>query len=387
MPPVKAYCLAAGDVNDTFPARRRAAVAAQVESQIVSVELTTGSRELYSSGPGVKVLPQFLTGKRIGYVIKAGARPGLAFTDGEQGSIGGMRNPSWSPDGKWVVYQKYSSEPRPQNQRLFSRDPAFELVYSEMFPAFSRDGKRLAVTDRMGSAAPGFAESAVSVMDADGANVKRIFHERDVQAIMPEWSPKGEWIAFGAGFYFTDRNKPARVMMVRPDGSDLHELTKGAANTGFQSWSPDGKRIVYRVWSESDHGLRIMNLHDGASTTLTTGYDNFPAWSPNGDVIAFTSFRDGDFDIYTIRPAGTGLKRLTTAPGNDAHCVWSPDGKHLLFSSSRLGFKDEAPLYDEIPQPYGELFVMNADGSEQRPLTDNQWEDATPAWAPYRGSR
>jgi Tol biopolymer transport system component len=62
--------------------------------------------------------------------------------------------------------------------------------------------------------------------------------------------------------------------------------------------------------------------------------------------------------------------------------MWSPDGKHILFSSARLGFKDEAPLYDDIPQPYGELFVMNADGSGQRLLTDNQWEDATPAWAP-----
>jgi Tol biopolymer transport system component len=115
---------------------------------------------------------------------------------------------------------------------------------------------------------------------------------------------------------------------------------------------------------------------------LTTGFDNFPAWSPKGDLIAFTRFREDDYDIYTIRPDGTGLRRLTTAPGNDAHAIWSPDGKYILFSSARLGFKDEAPLYDGVPQPYGALFVMNADGSNQRLLTDNQWENATPAWAP-----
>jgi Tol biopolymer transport system component len=98
-------------------------------------------------------------------------------------------------------------------------------------------------------------------------------------------------------------------------------------------------------------------------TELTTGSDNFPAWSPKGDRIGLTRLSEDDYDIYTIRPDGTGLTRLTTARGNDAHAVWSPDGKHILFSSARLGFKDEAPLYDDIPQPYGELFVMDADGS------------------------
>ena len=114
---------------------------------------------------------------------------------------------------------------------------------------------------------------------------------------------------------------------------------------------------------------------------MTTGFDNFPAWSLKGDLIAFTRFSEDDYDIFTIRPDGTGLRRLTAARGNDAHAVWSPDGKHILFSSEGLGFKDEAPLYDGIPQPYGELFVMGEDGSK-RPLTDNQWEDATSAWAP-----
>ena len=130
-----------------------------------------------------------------------------------------------------------------------------------------------------------------------------------------------------------------------------------------------------------------MNLDEGSTTQLTSGFDNFPAWSPKGDLIVFTRLSEDDYDIYTIRPDGTGLKKLTTTPGNDAHAMWSPDGKRILFSSARLGFKDEAPLYDEIPQPYGELFVMNADGSAQRPLTDNQWEDATPAWAPVSTSR
>jgi Tol biopolymer transport system component/mannose-6-phosphate isomerase-like protein (cupin superfamily) len=366
------------EIHDTYNAMRPG-FGIPVDSQIVSVDVATGARQEHTSGPGLKISPQFLSENRIGYVMKAGSRMGLAFTTGDQGASGKMRNASWSRDGKWVVYQKWSYD-WPQNRRLFSIDPEFDLADSAPFPAYSHDGMKLAVTN-LGT---GFvAMPSVSVMDADGTNRKLIFPgEEGVLALAPQWSPKDDWIAFGRGLYFPPRGRPARVMLMRPDGSELHELTKTEGNSGFPSWSPDGKRIVYRFWSGSEYGLRIINLDDGSTTQLTSGFDNFPGWSPKGDLIEFTRFSEGDFDIYTVRPDGTGLKRLTRSPGNDAHAIWSPDGKHLLFSSARFGFKDEAPLYDDIPQPYAELFVMNADGSGQRPLTDNQWEDGTPAWAP-----
>jgi TolB protein len=88
----------------------------------------------------------------------------------------------------------------------------------------------------------------------------------------------------------------------------------------------------------------------------------------------------GSLTHATAGGGGT-LRRIG---GKTGDCLASSrtDGKHILFSSARFGFKDEAPLYDDIPQPYAELSVMNADGSGQRPLTDNQWEDGTSAWAP-----
>ena len=54
----------------------------------------------------------------------------------------------------------------------------------------------------------------------------------------------------------------------------------------------------------------------------------------------------------------------------------------LMFSSSRMGFKDEAPLFDGQPQPYGEIFVMRTDGSDQRQITDKQWADGPGTWRP-----
>ena len=124
-----------------------------------------------------------------------------------------------------------------------------------------------------------------------------------------------------------------------------------------------------------------MNIDTSAVTTLTSGYDHFAIWSPRGDRIVFSRVVNGDYEIYTMAPDGTGVKRLTSAIGNDAHQGWSPDGEHIVFASSRMGFKDEG-AYTDAPQPYGELFVMRFDGTQVRQITDNQWEDGTPAWQP-----
>ncbi len=353
-------------------------LARSATSQIVSIDLTTGARVEHTSGAGLKLLPQFLAGDKIGYLAKAGASAGLAYIGGGPNVKGNMRSPSWSADGSKVVYEKVNFRARPQNQLLYSWDENYEYRYTDVFPNFAKDGK-LVLTDKD-------TDSSISIMDADGSNRKKVFPAVGGAAFSPSWSPDGQWIAFGFGGYLQQRKaNGAKVMMIRRDGSGAKDLTEGLPNAGFPSWSPDGKRIVYRVWGDKDSGLRILNLEDQSVKVLTTEYDNLPFWSPDGSLISFTRKHEGNnFDIFTIRPDGSELRRLTTSPANDAHAFWTDDSKSLMWSSGIYGFKDEAALYDNTFQPYGAIFIMNADGTDKRQLTDSAWEDSMPRFVPKR---
>jgi len=143
----------------------------------------------------------------------------------------------------------------------------------------------------------------------------------------------------------------AQVGIVNTDGSGFHLITSGNSNNAFGSFAPDGKHIAYRTTGPEGDGLRIMTLDNRTVTVLTNEWDNFPVWSPRGDLIAFIRRIGADFQVFTIRPDGTGPKQLTSTHGNDAHLAWSPDGEQLLFCSSRMGFKDEVLLIG-APQPY-----------------------------------
>jgi Tol biopolymer transport system component len=356
-------------VEDTWGARRPN-LASKVTSQIVSVNVATGQRTERTSGPGLKLAPQFLPSGSIGYLAKAGPNAGLAYSTGTPGLNAAVRSPAWSPDGKQVVYEKTDFSPRPQNQLLFSWDSRYEYRYTDVFPNLSKYGK-LVVTDKN-------ADSGISTMNPDGSDKQKLYRAVGGSAFMPTWSPDGQWIAFGFGGYLQARKtNGAKIMVMRRDGTELHDVTEEMPNSGFPSWSPDSTQIVYRVWGSKDEGLRIQNLEDHTVKVLTKDYDNLPFWSPDGKLISFTRKHEGNnFDIYTIRPDGSDLRQLTTSPANDAHAMWTADSKHLVWSSGMYGFRDEAALYDNTFQPYGSIFIMDADGSNKQQLTDSPWEDA-----------
>lgn len=361
-----------------------------VDSQLVSVNIVSGARVQRTSGPGLKVAPRFLAADRVAYLRKfkdvgelvyVGANAGITYHAPATAAAGSIRNPAWSPDGKQVVYDKQQYALK-QGRPIHSTNRDIALRFSGEFPAVSAQG--LVALSPFSMEGRQVADIGIYLSDVDGAHLQQIYAPGNGKvAYSPTWSPDGALLAATQGSMTLDP-QPTQIVVLRPDGSFVRALTDSKAVSAFPSWSPDGKRIVYRV-KGTERGLRIVNVDDGSVQTLTTRNDNFPFWSPDGARICFTRTTGGAqaFDIFTIRPDGSELRQLTDSAGNDSHCAWSSDGQSIIFSSSRLGFRDEAPLYDAITsQPYAELFIMRADGSQQRVITDDKWEQGTPASVP-----
>jgi TolB protein len=364
-------------------------------SQIVSVDRSGGGRVVLTSGPGRKYQPKWV-GAGVAYTRgdiseKRGVRQrvnyvsyGISFTDGRRDLPGTYSNVNWSPDGKRIVFHRGIEGTWPPVTPAFSRDPGFGVVRTGVYPSYSPDGRSL----MSNTAFAGMYRNTILVMSPDGTNRRVVFEHPGQNALAPVWSPAGDRIAFALGSFFAAGRAGAfaHLAVIGADGSGLRMLTSGEGNYGFPSWSPDGRQLVARSGTPGAKSLVIVDVETAAITRLTSGpqTDNFPAWSPKRDLILFTSDRDSDWELYTIRPDGRDLKRLTNSPGNDAHATWSLDGEWIAFASARGGFKDEMPVGEGGGQGAGDIFVMRWDGSDVRQLTDDAFEEATPAFAPRR---
>jgi Tol biopolymer transport system component len=110
--------------------------------------------------------------------------------------------------------------------------------------------------------------------------------------------------------------------------------------------------------------------------------------SPDGKRIVFTSLKDGDLDIYTMNVDGSDVRRLTNTPGYDGGPWWSPDGTKIVYRANHPQDSTELRQYRElldqrlVRPSRVELFVMNADGSDQRQVTALGGANFGPSWSP-----
>jgi Tol biopolymer transport system component len=220
------------------------------------------------------------------------------------------------------------------------------------------------------------------------------------------FSPDGRWITFQST---RDGRTCDQQYVMRADGSGVVRVSNGRGKTTCGWFFPGAERLFFAsshahdstcpprpdpsagyVWPLDRFDIYTVN-RDGSDLRRLTHNDVYTAegvLSPDGRKIVFTSLKDGDLEIYTMNADGTDVRRLTHTPGYDGGPWWSPDGTKIVYRAHHPS--DSAQLADyrrllnrRMVRPSRvELFVMNADGSDQRQVTNLGGANFGPSWTP-----
>lgn len=253
--------------------------------------------------------------------------------------------------------------------------------------------------------APCFERHPVDAQEIDESHIRNIRQlTSGGQNAEAYFSPDGKKLIFQST---RPPFKCDQIYTMNIDGSDVKLLSSGAGRTTCSFFFPDQKRFIYAsthlggsacppapdrskgyVWpiyptydifSANLDGTRLTRL------TKTQGYDAEGVVSPDGKKIVFTSLRGGDLDIYLMNSDGTGVRRLTKEKGYDGGPFFSWDGNHIVYRAYHPKAATELSEYENllkrslIKPTRAEIFLMNADGSNQSQITQN----GAANWAPF----
>ncbi|MBA3867563.1 MAG: PD40 domain-containing protein [Anaerolineae bacterium] len=232
---------------------------------------------------------------------------------------------------------------------------------------YSPDGSKIVFASDRAGVTPTFYTD-IYVMNADGSNQQRLTNLSGY-AGNPAWSPDGGQVAFSfkATTYYS-------LNVMNADGSNLQTVyTNSGLNIGEPKWSPDGQRLIFDGSVDNFATSDIYTIHlDG--TQLVNVSNNapalnlYPSWSWDGSKIVFGSARDGNREIYVMNADGSNQINLSQNTADDRRPNWSPDGSKIVFNSTR----------DTLNY---EVYVMNADGTGQTRLTTNTQYNQHPNWS------
>jgi len=198
-----------------------------------------------------------------------------------------------------------------------------------------------------------------------------------------------------------------QIYTMNADGSDVRLISTGKGRATCSFIAPDNSQIIYAstqhidstcpprpkmgkryVWPLYSYDIFACDL-DGSNlhqlTDNETYYDAEAVYSAQGDKIVFTSDRDGDLELYSMKPDGSDVTRLTFTTGYDGGAWYTFDGQQIVFRGIHL--EDSAAIAEyrallldkrQVAPEGTQLYIMNADGSNMRQLTDDGFSNFAP---------
>lgn len=280
-----------------------------------------------------------------------------------------------SPPSDRLVFSSDRATERAGTYDVFRMQPdGTELVNLTESPGtddrqatWSRDRERLVfASDRTG-------EFAIHTMNPDGGDVTPVTsgEGRDLD---PRFSPDGERIAFSS-----QREDSRSIYVINVDGTGLRRLTDDGGEDMRPTWSPDGARLAFHRRHGDDDRIDVFVMEaepdaEPVNVTDRPARDFHPSWAPAEPLLTFASDQDGDGDIFRVEVTnvvdgaepGTPRNLTSDREANDGDPNWSPGAEWITFQSNRGGDSD--------------VYIMQADGSGRRRLTDSASSDIGPAW-------
>jgi TolB protein len=248
-----------------------------------------------------------------------------------------LGTPVYSPDGRHILYSR-GLEDKTGELRIFDRHTQETSLVtktdrSSISARWFPDANWIAFSDRANG------NSEIFRIRPDGSDLENLTKQpsSDATAVI---SPDGGQLVF-----WSDRGQPAgaQLWIMNFDGSDAHPLTPRKGWEGDAIWSPDGRSIVF-VCDRLDSPGNLLDLceinADGSGEKrllFHTNHDGQPTISPDNKRIVFVARSDGNLELYLVNRDGSGLRRLTRDPADDQWPDWSPDGRTILFGSNRGG--------------------------------------------------